>query len=362
MLLMGLSAQEGLGIRRVVVLPARTHNGSMGRRWLLAAATAFLAASCDAAVIVSIRLPEVSAPETARKLELTEPVLQRLLADGAMPAQGPFAGPDARYTRLSPAGLRTGLPEEEREALRAALLGLWGEGLSLEEVPATAPERRPAVDRKAEAKRVAARLDVGLSAERQNLFYDGAHSGPASAGPVVTAASPRHEATSLPPSIRPAAARTSAPPSPQRSADAEGVRWGRVGVEVLKGAGETVRSIFTWKGLATAAAAVAIVTVAPVAVYGFLAVGVAVGGYTVGKALYDGYQANRKGDAEGVYAASREFGKGALTLGLSFYGARHTPASLKPHIPKVGEFRALLSSMDDEAVVATTLVEKFRGK
>jgi hypothetical protein len=140
------------------------------------------------------------------------------------------------------------------------------------------------------------------------------------------------------------------------------VRWGKVGLEVLKGAGETVRSVFTWRGLATAAAAVAIVTVAPVAVYGFLAVGAAVGGYTVGKAIYDGVRSYRKGDAEGVYAASRQFGTGALTLGLSLYGARHTPTNLRPHLPKAGEFKALLSSMDDEAVVAATLLDKVQGK
>ncbi|MBI5595859.1 MAG: hypothetical protein HY928_07195 [Elusimicrobia bacterium] len=333
----------------------------MGWRWLALAALAVFAAPSRAATVVSIRLPEAAAPGTAEKLKKTEAVLERLLADGALPAQGPFIGVGARYIRLSPAGMRPGMGRTETDGLVEGLRGLWGEDFELEEL-ADRPqeERRPRIGGKEHGERIAARLDVGLSRERQDLFYDGGLNR-AGAGSVVAAANPPVRSAQAPAAAA-AMKAAPAPPPPAGAKQPEGVRWGRVGLEVLKGAGETVRSVFTWRGLATAAAAVAIVTVAPVAVYGFLAVGAAVGGYTIGKAIYDGVKAHRGGDAEGVYAASREFGKGALTLGLSLYGARHTPASLRPHFPKPGEYRALLSSMDDEAVVAATLFDKLRGK
>lgn len=339
----------------------------MVRRWLLTAAVALLAGQAQAATLAVIRLPEAPTPQTDERLAKTEPLLERLLAEGVLPPEGPFVGAGARYARLSPKGLRPGLSREESEELRAGLRALWGESFELQDLVEAVPAKRgPVLDRKDSSVRVAARLDVGSSLERQNLHYDGAIGRAAPAAmPAASAVGAASAAASRPaplPAAAPRAAHATVPPSPSVAAKPEGVRWGKVGIEILKGAGETVRSVFTWRGLATAAAAVAIVTVAPVAVSAFLAVGAAVGGYTVGKALYDGVRAYRKGDAEGVYAASREFGTGALTLGLSFYGARHTPTNLRPHLPKAGEFKALLSSMDDEAVVAATVLDKIRGK
>lgn len=316
-------------------------------------------------MLAVIRLPEAASPRTAEKLSQTEPLLERLLADGALSLQGPFVGAGARYARLSPAGLRPGLGREEAAAIRGGLEALWGESFELREVPEAAPltprqARGPLFEFRESSERLAARLDVGLSRPRQDLYYDGAVL--RAAPPAVSAAPSPSRRAAAPAAAAPRYARPSAPPPPAGAVKPEGVRWGRVGIEVLKGAGETVRSLFSWRGLATAAAAVAIVTIAPVAVYGFLAVGAAVGGYTVGKAIYDGVRAHRKGDAEGVYAAARQFGTGALTLALSFYGARHAPTNLRPHLPKATELRALLSSMDDEAIVAATLLDKIRGK
>lgn len=126
---------------------------------------------------------------------------------------------------------------------------------------------------------------------------------------------------------------------------------------MLKGAGHTIAEVFTWKGLAVAAASVALVTLAPVTIYGLLALGAAFAGWTIGKALVNGTAASRAGNAEGFYAASREMGRGALALGLTLMGARHAPTNLRPHFPRSsGEWRAMAAAVDDEPIVAMSIL------
>ena len=98
-------------------------------------------------------------------------------------------------------------------------------------------------------------------------------------------------------------------------------------------------------------------TVAPVAIYGLLAVGAAFAGWTIGKALVNGTAAYKAGDAEKFYAASREMGRGTLAMGLTLLGARHAPTNLRPHFPRTsGEWRAVAAAMDDEPVVAVSIL------
>jgi hypothetical protein len=115
--------------------------------------------------------------------------------------------------------------------------------------------------------------------------------------------------------------------------------------------------VFTWKGLAVAAASVAIVTVAPVAIYGLLALGAVFSVYTIGKAVVNGRAAYKAGDSKAFYGASQEMGRGVLGLGLTVLGARHLPTNLRPHFPNTsGEWRAMVAAMDDEPVIAVSLL------
>ena len=131
----------------------------MGRRWFITAAAVLFAGQARAATLAVIRLPEAPSPKTAEKLAKTEPLLKRLLAEDALPAEGPFVGSGARYARLSPRGLRPGLGREESEELRAGLRSLWGESFELQEISEAVPAaparamRGPVLDRKESSAR-----------------------------------------------------------------------------------------------------------------------------------------------------------------------------------------------------------------
>ena len=79
--------------------------------------------------------------------------------------------------------------------------------------------------------------------------------------------------------------------------------------------------------------------------------------YTIGKAIVDGRAAYKAGDAAKFYGASQEMGRGVLGLTLTALGARPLPPTLRPHIPSTsGEWRALAAAMDDEPVIAVSLL------
>lgn len=206
-------------------------------------------------------------------------------------------------------------------------------------------------------------LDAGLTRESQGRFYDGsfasgrAPSVVASGAMVSRTPVAKVSVLSSPERIRRSQVAIPQPSSPERGEKPSLVHgaW-----EAVKGGGGVVKDMVSVKGLVVAVGAVALVTVAPVTVYGLLAVGAAVGGWTIGKALLHGSSAYRDGDTARFNEACREFGRGALSLGLSLYGARYAPTNLKPHIPRTsGEWKALSTSMDDESVVLFSLL---RGK
>lgn len=341
--------------------------------WILAAALILFPASGSAesegTVRIRISLPETLDPQTRERLQASDAAISLLLAPGTPAAQPPETAKGS-YERVSKPGFNPKLSESDRAGLIKELRGLWGDKLSIQSfvkgpqaaaARAAAPrDGSPRVNADLERKKIAAALDVGATHSRQNLYYDNARGASAAAGAPVRAEFKSAEAPAQLSAQK--GLKTKTPPAPAAKKGKEPIKLSRVGLETLKGAGEVVKGLFSWRGLATAAAAVAIVTVAPVAVYGFLALGAAVGGYTIGKAIYNGVKGYREGNAEEVYAASREFGQGALTLGLSLYGARHAPTSLKPHFPKPNEYKALISSCDDEAIVITSLLQKLRGK
>lgn len=246
-----------------------------------------------------------------------------------------------------------------RERALAALKQAWGDRVSVQEDAAAAP--RAADSRLASA---APRADLSRAREAlgrtpelsgkssQDRFYDGGTRGdetPAAAAfPASRESLPRVAAA---PKAR---AAVPAPWAPRAE-----VSVARMGKEALKGAFGVVKDAISWKGLAIAAGSVALVTLAPVTVYAILGVGAVMAGWTIGKAIANGYQARKRGDAEGVYAASREFGRGAFTLGLTMLGARHPPASLKPHFPSTsGEWQAIASAVDDEPIIVMSLLRK----
>ncbi|MBI5200082.1 MAG: hypothetical protein HY925_00720 [Elusimicrobia bacterium] len=145
------------------------------------------------------------------------------------------------------------------------------------------------------------------------------------------------------------------PPAPEPKAP-ENISWGRAALEVGKGALGVVKNVFTWKGAAVVAGSLALVTLAPVTIYGLLVLGAATSGWQIGKSLVQGYQAHQEGDAAKFYEASRGMGQGLLTLGLSLLGSRHPPTSFKPHFPKTrGEWQAFAAAMDDEPLVIMSL-------
>jgi hypothetical protein len=256
---------------------------------------------------------------------------------------------------INAASWKRGLPQDERERLLKDLATLWGRRLAVRETAAPA-----ALDFRGRTDAMSARLDGEprpLERTGQDRFYDNRRSasGPdgVAAGPSF-AASPRPRVAFTAAAPRPAAV---IPPSPSAPKPASPISWKKAGIEVLKGAGHTIKEVFTWKGLAIAAGSVALVTVAPVAIYGLLALGAAFAGWTIGKALVNGTAAYKAGDAEKFYAASREMGRGTLAMGLTMLGARHAPTNLRPHFPRTsGEWRAVAAAMDDEPVVAVSIL------
>lgn len=91
--------------------------------------------------------------------------------------------------------------------------------------------------------------------------------------------------------------------------------------------------------------------------------GAATSGWAIGKALVAGRAAYASRDAEGFDAAAQELGRGALGMALVLAGARHPPANLRPHLPRgSGEWRALAAAMDDEPVIAMSLMRGSKEK
>lgn len=316
-----------------------------------------LAAPSSAAVHLSVA-PGPLPPDAVKR---TEDASAQLLE---APARASVAG-GLGFTAPS---WKKDLTQAERARRIRALEDLWGKRLTVrDDSPAawqpTAMQPPPsAFDYRAHTDAIRARLEGAprpLGRASQDRFYD------ASAGQGSSVAA----AASAPAYARPLAAGASAPklrpspPPPPAPAAAAPISWKKAGVEVLKGAGHAITDVFTWKGLAVAACSVALVTVAPVAIYGLLALGAAFSVYKIGKSAVDGRAAYKAGDAKAFYAASQEMGRGALGLGLTIMGARHLPTNLRPHFPNTsGEWRAMASAMDDEPVIAVSLLRDHGKK
>ncbi len=312
---------------------------------------------CFAGARVRVLIPSSVAVRSERASELAdaEKRLRRLLSEPAERREEPSG------IVLRAAGWRAeGAAKRETEL--AALRRLW-EGLRVEEdaraaiIPAALPGRAAA---RLPEQRLRRLLGAGLTRQSQDRFYDGSSASGRAAPPIAAAgAAPVAKTPALAGPISDLRVRSGIPllaytGRAQKPSLAHGA-W-----EVVKGGGGVVRDMVSWKGLAVVVGAVALVTIAPVTVYGLLALGAAVGGWTIGQALLHGSAAYRDGDVERFNAACRELGRGALSLGLSIYGARYAPINLKPHIPRTGgEWKALSSSMDDESVVLFSLL---RGK
>ncbi len=311
-----------------------------------------LAAPASAAIHLSVA-PGPLNPDAVKRTEaaaaqLLESPVRSAVADGVS-----FTAPSWKKA-LAPA---------ERERQLRALEALWGKRLTVrDDSPAawqpSGKEPPPsAFDYRARTDAMRSRLDDTprpLGRAGQGRFYDGSISGQTSSVAAVASA---------PSAARPLAAGAAAPklkpapPPPPAPAAATPISWKKAGVEVLKGAGHAIKDVFTWKGLAVAAASVAIVTVAPVAIYGLLALGAVFSVYTIGKAVVNGRAAYKAGDSKAFYGASQEMGRGVLGLGLTILGARHLPTNLRPHFPNTsGEWRAMLAAMDDEPVIAVSLL------
>lgn len=262
---------------------------------------------------------------------------------------------------LSAAGWRA---EEARRRMELGdLLRLWP-GLRVEEDQAAStnlPTRGTARGSRLADKRLHALLDAGSTRDSQTRFYDGivpaggaaldvaAVGAPAARTLLLTSPAPtrRHVGAAAPPS----------PPNPTKAPSLSRGAW-----QVVKGGAEVISDMISVKGLLVAVGAVALVTAAPVAVYGLLALGALVGGWTIGKALLHGSAAYRQADEAGFHEACRELGRGTLTLGLSLYGAQYAPTNLRPHLPRTGnELKALSGSVDDESVVLSSLLQNTGG-
>ena len=273
--------------------------------------------------------------------------------------ESPVREPRAPGLAFSASAWKRDLPPAERERLLKVLADAWGRRLAVREDAAPAPFAPPAsaLEFRGRTDAIRARLAGAprpLDRSAQDALYDGGRTSgaPAVAAGASSAPRPRVALTAPPP--RPAAA---VPPSPSPPHAASPISWKKAGVEVLKGAGHAIKDVFTWKGLAIAAGSVALVTVAPVAIYGLLALGAVFSAYTIGKAIVDGRAAYKAGDAAKFYGASQEMGRGVLGLTLTALGARHLPTNLRPHIPSTsGEWRALAAAMDDEPVIAVSLL------
>jgi hypothetical protein len=318
-----------------------------------------LAAPGSAAVHLSIA-PGPMAPDAVKATE----------AASAQLMEAPVRTAVAGGLDIAAASWKKDLSPAEKERQLRALMALWGKRLTIREEnpaawqPAANEPPPPAFDYRARTAAIRGRLEGTprpLGRTSQDRFYDGSVAGK---GATVAAVAP------APASARTLAAGAAAPklksappPPPPAPAAAAPISWKKAGVEVLKGAGHAIADVFTWKGLAVAAASVAIVTVAPVAIYGLLALGAVFSVYTIGKAVVDGRAAYTAGDSKAFYHASQEMGRGVLGLGLTILGARHLPTNLRPHFPNTsGEWRAMLAAMDDEPVIAVSLLRDHAKK
>lgn len=315
-----------------------------------------LAAPGSAAVRLSVAPGPLSPEAVAR----TEAAAARLLESPARDARAPGLV-------LTAPSWKAGVAPAERERLLKVLEAVWGRRFSVREDAAPAAARAlvpppAALAFRGRTDALRARLEAAprpLDRAGQDRFYDGGRTSERTAVSAgAPAPRPRFAFTAAAP--RPAAA---IPPSPSAPKAASPISWKKAGVEMLKGAGRTIADVFTWKGLAVAAASVALVTVAPVAIYGLLALGAAFSVWTIGKAVVNGRAAYKAGDADKFYEASREMGRGVLGLTLTALGARHLPTNLKPHFPNTsGEWRAMASAMDDEPVIAVSLLRDHGKK
>lgn len=280
--------------------------------------------------------------------------------------QAPVRADVAGGLDFTAASWKQDLAPAEKERQLRALEALWGKRLDVRDdspavwKPTTKEPPPSAFDYRARTDAMRARLEGAprpLGRTSQDRFYDGSTSGQGSS--VAAVASTPSAARALAAGAAAPKLKPTAPPPPAPAAAAP-ISWKKAGVEVLKGAGHAIGDVFTWKGLAVAACSVALVTVAPVAIYGLLALGAAFSVYTIGKAVVDGKTAYTAGDSKAFYHASQEMGRGVLGLGMTIMGARHMPTNLRPHFPNTsGEWRAMLSAMDDEPVIAVSLL---RGK
>lgn len=305
----------------------------------------------------AVHLALAPGPLPREAVERTEALAAKLL-------ESPARDPRAPGLAFSAPSWKRDLPPAERARLIEVLASVWGRRLSVREDAVPAAGARAlvpppsALDFSGRTDAMRARLEATprpLARSAQDRFYDNGRSAPASDAAVAAASSsprPRYAFTAAAP--RPAAV---VPPPPSAPKAASPISWKKAGVEVLKGAGHAIKDVFTWKGLAIAAGSVALVTVAPVAIYGLLALGAVFSAYTIGKAIVDGRAAYKAGDAAKFYGASQEMGRGVLGLTLTALGARHLPTNLRPHIPSTsGEWRALAAAMDDEPVIAVSLL------
>jgi len=305
----------------------------------------------------SVRLSIAPGPLPPSALKETRAAAARLMV-------APQPAVSAGAVLFTAPSWKTQIPPVERARQLEALKSIWGTRFSVhEDAPAAAASSAvvppPSAKQRARLQEMKARLAGAshpLNASSQNVFYDGSLAGKEAAvsavaaggasarKPVLTATAPKHKAAP--------------PPAPTTAKPAtKPISWKRAGLEMLKGAGHTIAEVFTWKGLAVAAGSIALVTVAPVAIYGLLVLGAAFSGWTIGKALYNGTAAYKAGDAEAFYGASREMGRGLLALGMTMMGARHTPTNLRPHFPNTGgEWRAMAAACDDEPIVAMSIL------
>lgn len=306
----------------------------------------------------AIHLEVTAGPRSPEAIKLTEAAAAKLL-------EAPVRDPLAPGLAIHAPSWKRDLPPAERLALLRDLQAFWGPRLTVREAagpgaPAAGPVPPAAsLDFRERTDAMRARLDAAprpLERGAQDRFYDGGRSGQ---GSVVAASGPASPSAVRRAAFTPQAPRLRAapPPPPPAKKTASPISLKRAGWEFLKGAGHAVAEVFTWKGLAVAAGSIALVTVAPVAIYGFLVLGAAFAGWTIGKALVDGYAAHKAGDAEKFYGASREMGRGALAMTMTMIGARHAPTNFKPHFPRTsGEWRAMAAAVDDEPIIAMSIL------
>jgi len=317
-----------------------------------------LTAPASAAVHLSIR-PGPLPPEDVARTEAAS--AQLLEAPARAEAEGGLC--------FSAPSWKRGLAPAERQRLTRALEALWGDRMVVREDADTGPMpgKQPpasAFDYRSRTDEMRTRLEAAprpMDRSSQGRIYDG---GVASKGAPPASAGARPTPSARPLALGAAAPqrKASSPPPPVPAAASE-ISWKRAGVEVVKGAANTIKEMFTWKGLAVAAASIALVTVAPVAIYGLLVLGAAFSGYMIGKALLQGTAAYKARDAEKFYGASQEMGRGLLGLGLTMIGARHAPTNLRPHFPRTGgEWKAMAAAVDDEPIIAMSILREHGKK